>query len=148
MSNLERTLAEVVAALFLIWGTILYLEHRGAAACVKADVIAAAKQQGRNEAKAETDAQTINQEAIDHDKAIAAAPEPTPVLLCVRKYTTSPLSSAAAPKPISDGATDSPTADSPATGDNPAPDLAKIGQLADAQIIELQSYVRNVCLVR
>ena len=32
--------------------------------------------------------------------------------------------------------------------DDPGPDLVKIGQGADAQIAELQDYIKRVCMVR
>lgn len=148
MSNLERTIAEVVAALFLIWGTILYLEHRGAAACVKADAVAVQAQETANAVKAAVDTQTINNEAQTYVQAIAAAPDPTPALVCVRRVTLATVPSAQSPQPVSHAGTDSPKADSPPVGDDPGPDLAKIGQAADAQITELQDYVRKVCLAK
>jgi len=37
VTGLERIAAEVLAALFLIWGTVLYLEHRGAQQCYSAE---------------------------------------------------------------------------------------------------------------
>lgn len=149
MTGLERIAAEVIAALFLVWGTVLYLEHRGAAECVAADRAAVAKQEGRNEARAASDTQEINQEAKAYHDAITAVPDPTPALVCVRKYAAPrTLSAAEAAQPVRNGAPDHPKTDQPPAGDDPGPDLAKIGQGADAQIVELQDYVRDVCRPR
>src|SRR5882672_4207562 len=135
MTGIERLAAEGIAALFLIWGTVLYLEHRGAQVCLKADATAVQAQETANAIKAATDAQTINQEAIDHAKALAAAPDPTPALVCVRKYATPrALSAPEVAQPVSHGAPDGAKADQSPVGDDPGPDLAKIGQAADAQI--------------
>jgi hypothetical protein len=147
MSNLERTIAEAVAALFLIWGGILYLEHRGAAACVQADTVAAAKQEGRNEAQAATDAKTLNQEAQTYHEAVSAAPDPSPALVCVRKYPAPrPVSATATARPRNDGPTDLPKADSP--GFDPGPRLTPIGREADARVTYLEHYITDVCLTR
>lgn len=148
MTGIERIAAEVIAALFLVWGTVLYLEHRGAAACVAADRAAVAKQEGRNEAKAASDTQEINQEAKAYHDAITAVPDPTPALVCVRRITVAAMPPARAAQPVRDGAPDHPKTDQPPAGDDPGPDLAKIGQAADAQIVELQDYVRDVCRPR
>ena len=111
------------------------------------DAHAVAKQEARQGAQQAKDTIAINQEAIDHDKAIAAAPDPTPVLLCVRKYAApKPLSAAA---PAAGGvvpAPDVPKADS--GGFDPGPKLTPIGRAADADVVRWQSYVRDVCLVR
>jgi hypothetical protein len=151
MSNLERTIAEAVAALFLIWGGILYLEHRGAAACVQADTVAAAKQEGRNEAQGQQDSKTITQEAQAHADAISADPIPTPAVICVRQYASpGPLLPAAAAGPRGHGQAALSTADyrpvpSFTGGVDIGKPAAKIGQACDAQVIEAQDYIRDVC---
>jgi hypothetical protein len=122
----------------------VYLEHRGAAACVAADAAAVAKQEAHNAAQAASDTKVINQEASTYHEAVSAAPDPTPALVCVRKYSAPrPVSETATARPRNDGPTDLPTADRP--GFDPGPKLAPIGQEADARVAYLQSYIRDVC---
>jgi hypothetical protein len=142
--NLERIAIEVVAGLLLVWGTVMYLEHRGAAQCRAADAAAVATQEAHNAAQAATDAKTLNHEASTYHEAVSAAPAPTPALVCVRKYTAPrPLSETATAKPRNDGPTDLPKADS--GGFDPGPKLTPIGREADARVTYLQSYITDVC---
>lgn len=147
MTGIERTIIEILVGLAVAGGLVLYLEHRGAQGCLNENKAQVAQQETHNEVKAATDAQTINQEALDHAKAIAAAPDPTPALVCVRKYAAPrPLSTPTAPEPVRHDPADSRKADQPPATDDPGPDLVKIGQGADAQIAELQDYIKKVCL--
>jgi len=146
MTNIERLIIEILAGVALAGGLILYFEHRGAQACLKADAAAAQKQETHNEVKAALDAQTINQEAKTYAQAVAVAPDPTPALVCVRKYQTRPLSETATARPRNDGPTDLPKADSP--GFDPGPRLTPIGREADARVAYLQNYIAQVCLTR
>jgi hypothetical protein len=147
MTGIERMAIEVLGALFLVWGTVLYLEHRGAAACVAADASAITKQEAHNAAQAASDTKEINQEASTYHEALAAPADPTPALVCVRKY--------AAPRPVSETATAGPRADGPAqlpkanSGSfDPGPKLTPIGQEADARVAALQDYITRVCLAK
>lgn len=144
MTSLERTAAEIVAGLLLILGFALWERHKGSTDCREADKVAVASQEAANAVTEKTDAQTLNQEAIDHAKALAAAPDPTPVLQCVRYYQAPALSKTTPAKPGSDAAPNLPKAVGPSF--DPAPSVGKIGQAADAQIIELQDFIRRVCL--
>lgn len=147
MTGIERIAAEVVAALFLVWGTVLYLEHRGAASCVAADNAAVAKQEAHNEAQEATDAKAINQEAQTYHEALRATPDPTPALVCVRKYAAPrAVSETATARPGYDGPTDLPTPDR--QGFDPGPRLTPIGLEADARVTYLQDYISRVCLTR
>lgn len=142
--NIERIAIEVIAGLCLVWGTVMYLEHRGAAQCRAADAIAVASQEARNEAKAATDAKTLNQEASTYHEAVSAAPAPTPALVCVRKYAAPrPLSETATPRPRDDGPTDLSGPDR--QGFDPGPKLTPIGREADARVTYLQDYISRVC---
>lgn len=119
--------------------------HFGGQSCRLADATAVTKQEAHNEAKAATDAQTINQEAQTYHAATTAAPDPTPALVCVRKYTAPrPLSETATARPRDDGPTDLPAPDRP--GFDPGPKLAPIGREADARVTYLQNYIARVCL--
>lgn len=147
MTHLERLAIEIIAGLLLVWGTVAYLEHRGAAACKAADAIAVTAQEARNEAKAATDAKTLNQEAQTYHEAVSAAPDPSPALVCVRKYPAPrPVSETATARPRNDGPTDLPKADSP--GFDPGPRLTPIGREADARVTYLEHYITDVCLTR
>lgn len=119
--------------------------HFGGLSCRLGDATAVTRQEAHNEAQAATDTKAINQEAIDHAKALSAVPDPTPALICVRQYSTPrPVSQTTAPRGISDAPAALPEPSSP--GFDPGPELAKIGQAADAQVIELQDYITKVCL--
>lgn len=154
MSNLERTILEVAAALFLIWGTVAYLEHRGAAACLNADKAADTKQEGRNEAQGVQDSKTITQEAQTHADAISADPMPTPAVICVREYPAPrPLLPTTAAGSNGHGQAPLPAADyrpvlNFAGGIDIGKPAAKIGQACDAQISEAQAYITDVCRPR
>lgn len=149
MTALERIAAEVVGALLLIWGTVAYLEHRGAAACRQANVVAEAKQVGHEEAKAASDATTINIEAKTYAQTLAA-PDPVDsphVSLC--HYTPS-VPGAAGTAAAGPGAHE--TAGSRSADQGPpkdlGPPLVKVGIDSDAQVRGLQDYIAKVCLVR
>jgi hypothetical protein len=146
VTKLETSLICVIVIILICVGFAFFFEHRGAVACVNADKAAVASQETREAVKAATDAQTINQEASTHHEALTAAPDPTPALVCVRKYETRPLSSPATPEPPSHAAPQLPKPDS--AGFDPGPKLTPIGQAADAQVIELQDYIRRVCLTK
>lgn len=143
--NIERIAIEVIAGLCLVWGTVMYLEHRGAAQCRAADAAAITKQEAHNEAQATLDTQIINQEAQAHAQALSADPLPTPALNCVR-IAPRALPQAPTAQPVRHDPADGGKADRPAVGDDPGPDLGRIGKAADAQIVELQSYIHDVCL--
>lgn len=149
MSGIERIGIEIVAAVFLIWGTVLYLEHRGAAACVKADTVAQAKQEGRNEAQTTEDAQTLTEEGKAHAAALTAPADPTPAVICVRQYTLarSALLPASAAEPGGHGGPKLPAANQrpPEPVADIGQSLAKVGQACDATTKELQAYIRDIC---
>lgn len=48
MTNIERTLAEVVVGIILLFGTAIYLEHRGAQSCLNAEAAVVAKAETHN----------------------------------------------------------------------------------------------------
>lgn len=148
MTAIERTLIEIVGGLLLIWGTVLYLEHRGAAACKAADKTAVVAQEAHNEAKAVTDAQTINQEVLTHAQALSLPAIAVPALRCVRVDPATPtLPKTAAAEPRSDGASNVPAPTGPsAQSFDPGPVVGKIGQACDAQVVELQDWIRRVAL--
>lgn len=147
MTGLERIAVEAVAALFLIWGTVLYLEHRGAAQCVAADRDAVAKQEGHNEAKAASDTKEINQEAKAYAQ-VRAAPDPINVphvSLC--KYTPAgAVPQAATARPIPNAAAPSGKPDPLSPPSDVGPPLVKVGVDSDAQVLGLQDYISRVCL--
>jgi hypothetical protein len=151
MTQIERLALEIIAGLLLVWGTVAFLEHRGATACLQANTVATAKQEGRNEAQGQQDAKTITQEAQTHAVAISADPMPTPAVICVRQYASpGPLLSATATGPSGHGQAALSTADyrpslNFAGGVDIGKPAAKIGQACDAQIADAQDYITNVC---
>lgn len=118
--------------------------HFGGQSCRLADVTAVAKQEAHNEAQAAKDTKTINQEASTYHAAISAPTDPTPALVCVRKYAAPrPLSETATARPAHDGPTDLPASDRP--GFDPGPTLTPIGREADARVTYLQAYITDLC---
>lgn len=135
--------AAIIFAVFVGWSWGMY--HYGTLQTKLTEATAVAKQEARSEVQEAKDTVTINQEAIAHDQAIAAAPDPTPALVCVRKYAAPKPVPAAAGAPIRVAATaELPKADSP--GFDPGPKLTPIGRSADADIVRLQAYIVHVCL--
>lgn len=146
MTSIQRIGIEVIAGLLLIWGTVLYIEHRGAQACINENKAAVVKQEAHNEAKAKTDADTINQEAQTYH-ATLAAPDPIDaphVSLC--HYTPSTVPSTPAPRSLPHEVAPSGRADS--SHPDVGPPLVKAGIDSDAQVRGLQDYITRVCLVR
>lgn len=144
MTGLERTLAEILGVILLIGGFALWERHKGAVSCEDHDKAAVASQVVHNATVAKTDTQIINSEAVAHAQAVAAQPDPTPILSCVQYLAPRPLPKATAPEPASHAAPELPKAAGPSF--DPAPAVAKLGQAADAQVAELQDYITRVCL--
>lgn len=109
------------------------------------DEKAVVKQQQQEAARTTADEGINQQIEAEHEKAIQSIPDPTPVVVCVRKYVA-PVLGAAAPaaEGVNAAAAVSRTDNQPAQ-DDPGPDLARIGQAADAQVKELQEYVAREC---
>jgi len=143
----SRTLWEILGAVLLVGGFYLYAHHQGAAACVAADVAHEAAEQTHNAAVAATQTAAITQEAQIHAAAIALPALPVPALRCVRiNAAPRPVSKTESPQPGSDAPAVLPVPDSQSF--DPGPQLGRIGRSADAQVVELQSYIRDVCLTR
>lgn len=142
--NLERIAIEVVAGLLLVWGTVMYLEHRGAAQCLKDNAIAVAKQQARNAAQAADDTKTINFEAQAYAHTLAApAPIDSPhVSVCYYKV---PQASPA--RPITQPPDTLRSADPvpPIPGPDIGPSLVRVGRIADALAAQRLDYISRVC---
>lgn len=126
----------------LAWSWFCY--HYGTLSSKLTAATAVEKQVAHDEAQEAKDTAIINQEALDHDKAIAAAPEPTPVLVCVRKYPDPMQTTARAASRVA-RAPDLPKTDHRSF--DPGPALAPLGRAADADIVRLQNYITHVCLV-
>jgi len=146
VTAIERLVLEIAGALFLVWGTVLYLEHRGAAQCRASDMLAAAAQAARNEAQAHDDAKLVNSEAASYAQTLALpAPADSPhVSLC--HYTPASVPQTAAARPRTDEPAADRTADTLAAAPDLGPALVKLGVNADAQMHGLQTYIREVCL--
>lgn len=146
MTNIERIAIEVIAGIVLIWGTVLYLEHRGAQECVAADAAAVQKQETHEAVKGALDAKTINDEAQTFKNTLAA-PDPIDaphVSLC--HYTPSTVPNPPAPRPLPHEAAPSREPDPPHP--DVGPPLVKVGVDSDAQVRALQDYITKVCLVK
>jgi len=148
VTTIERLIAYGVILVMLVIGVPWYFEHRGAAECKAEDKTAVATQEAHNAAQAVNAAVTIAQEDKTHDEALLAPVITSPTLNCVRTYQGRTVLPATKPASISNGPADSPKPNSQPVGDDPSSDLKAIGRAADAQIVELQDYIKNVCLVK
>lgn len=159
MTRLEVILALIVVILAGLLSLVLYERHEGAQACLQADAAAVAKQIAKNTETAVHD----SQEVLNEKAQLAAAqlqPVDVPVVrLC--RYTPQ-SGTVLAPGPAGsapDGKTAGTAEDlrSAVSGHGgpvgvlqSGPDVAKplvtIGRDSDAQVSELQAYIKNVCL--
>jgi hypothetical protein len=139
---------EVALAILLVFGFALYERHQGAQRCVVADKAAVAKDEQKAASDYAKGVTTVFQEASTYDAAIhVPVDHPLHVSLC------SPRSGPAAqdPAPAQERDAAAPvraeSAQQPVQRDI-GPELLTIGRDADAQVIALQSYIRDVCPVR
>lgn len=148
-STLEIKLIAALVAVFAIFGIGVYLEHRGASACVAADKVQVADQTAHKASVEAVDAVIVTQEKQTYDETVdRPLVRPITVQLC----DAAPAIVPAAPTPgrQPDAAPTStevhrePVVPSATLG----PGLQRTGQQADAEIIALQSYIRDVCLKR
>lgn len=144
MTSLERLALEIVAGVVLVIATVLYLEHRGAAACKAADVEAVTKQETINEAKESKAIIEITDEDKTYHEAVTAPVDAPVVRVCrnqaspVLPTTTSPSGPNVQP-PIRTELIEGPDIGKP---------ILTEGRNADAQVKALQEYVTKVCLAR
>jgi hypothetical protein len=143
MTKLEIILGAVVLGLiaFIAWS--FWERHEGSVSCIDADKVAVATQEAHNAAILVNQQQTIAQEKKAYEDALLQPVAAPVVRLCIPAGTL-PQTIHAAP-----GAHAAPAL--PAGGPiNPVPDvgrpLMQQGHDADAQVIALQDYIKNVCL--
>lgn len=141
-------LIEILLAALLIFGFALFERYEGGKSCRTADVRASVQQQAHNAQLQAQGTTTIFQEVHDYHEAIAA-PITRPVALRVCPHPDSVLPAPAtgqdrhAEPPVSE-----PSHHDPMPAEPYGPELQEVGRDADAQIAELQDYIRKVCLVR
>ena len=136
-----------IIALFAGWSFLCY--HFGSESYRLKDATLAAKQEAAQINKTTQEAAVIVQEGKTYESDVNLQPIPAPI---VRVCYTSPteVSKASPAKPGSDGSPSVPAEDyrpvEPHILTVDTAPIAKIGQLADAQVKELQAYVRDVYL--
>jgi hypothetical protein len=140
---------EVLLAAALLLAFTLYERHQGAQSCVRADNAAVA----RDEQKAASDyakgVTTVFQEASTYDAAIhAPVDRPIHVSVCQPSRGSTP-----AQDPTPAGVADAAPAVRTASEADPVqrdvgPELQAVGRDANAEVIGLQGYIREVCPVR
>lgn len=147
MTGIERIAIEAIVALFLVWGTVVYLEHRGAAECRAADAAAVTKQEARNAAQAADDAKTINIEAKTyHDTLSAPAPIDSPhISVCYYKAAAVPQAIPARSNPHAADPLRSPDPLPAVPGPDIGPELVRLGRIADALSTQRRDYIIRVC---
>jgi hypothetical protein len=145
--DLERIAIEITAAVLLIVGTVLYLEHRGAAKCVAADAAAVQQQQTHKAVKSATDAQTINQEAKTYAQALLDPIAAPVVRVRYLPARTVPSPRPAGPLPAS-ACLPGPSPPDPVPGPDIGRPLVQLGHDADSQVSALWDYIDRVCRVR
>ena len=162
----HRGFCEIVATvLILALAGAAAVEHErgiGAVKCEQKNTDALVAEQVRDGVRAGLDAAAINQQAKTYAAAIVPSSYilPGPVRVCVER-TPSQLSKAATPGRVGNGPPDVPSPDRGAAARRGAPGpggggelagsadvgkpLENVGRHADAQVAELQAYVRDVC---
>jgi hypothetical protein len=123
----------------------------GARQCTSANTEARVAELVRDATQRATDADAINQQARNYvaylDYPAAGPVFAPPVFLCPAPGARRELSAAAPPGRVRDGAAELPGADRGRAGAGPeiGKPLGIVGRHADAQVIELQAYIRDVC---
>lgn len=149
LSQFEERLIWVAIVIVIIMGFTWHERHVGAEQCIQRDQKATATQETHNAAVLAQGVTTVYQEATDYNDAISApVARPVHVRVC-ESPAPSPVPDPAAAGPVSDGSPPLPGSDhaAPVPSDI-GPELQAVGRDADAQIVELQDYVRRVCSVR
>ena len=144
MTAIERVIAYGLILAMLVIGVPWYFEHRGAKECKAEDKTAVTKQEAHNVDVAKTDTATnVKIEDTLHEAQIA--PIATPVVrLCY--YKANPVPN---PTPTAGGSNVAPSVrEEPVAGPDIGRPILIQGRNADAEITGLQTYIKNVCLVR
>ncbi len=149
LTQLEERLIWIVVIALVIVGFAWHERSLGAAKCIQADERAAATQEGHNATILAQGVTTVYQEASEYHEAVSA-PIARPVHVVCEPSHPSLMSQAATTRPVSDGTPALPGSDhsAPVPDESLGPELQAVGRDADAQVRELQDYVRRVCLVR
>lgn len=148
-TTLEIRLIGCLAAVMVIFGLGIYLEHRGASKCVAADKVAVAVETQHKAAVEAVDAVAVTQEKQTYDQAVdRPLVRPINVSLCGAETPVVPTAPTSRSRPDAAPASAAVHRDSVVPGPNIGPGLQRTGQQADAQIIALQAYIQNVCLKR
>jgi len=147
MTSIERTFAEIAAALLLFGLFVIYLEHRGAEACLNKDASVAAHQEEQTAVKTAlaTNTITIERDAYVEAKLVPVADAPD--VTCVR-HTPGAVLQTTATGPGDDGRLRLPARDSGPVELSPhiAENTIAIGRDANAQVKALKDYIYKVCL--
>jgi len=140
---------EAVLAILLIIGFALYERHQGARSCEVNDKAAVAKDEQKAASDYAKGVTTVFQEAATYDAAIRAPVDrPIHVGLC-QPSRRGPAAQDPAPSPGADAAAPVRAASAPdPVQRDVGPELLTVGRDANAQVIALQSYIRDVCPVR
>lgn len=146
MTKLETTLICVIVFILITVGFAFYFEHRGAVECKAADTAAVTKQEAHTQAQETAATVELTKEDTTYHAALAAPALPSPAIACVRVTNNRPVLPTPATASRPDASADLPKADSASF--DPTPKLTPVGRDADAQVIALQAYITNVCLVR
>jgi hypothetical protein len=148
-SALEIRLIGALVTLVAIIGILAYFEHRGAEKCVAENNVQVAQQTAHKATVEAVDAVLVAQQKKVYDEAVdRPLVRPIALSLCSTATPVVPAAPAARPKP--DAAPTSPAVhrEPVVPGATIGPGLQRTGQQADAQIVALQSYIRDVCLKR
>lgn len=149
LTQLEERIIWIAIVVVVIIGFAWHERHLGAEKCIQGDEKAAAIQEAHNADILSRGTTTVFQEAAEYHEAIAT-PVAHPVRVMCESPRTHEVPAAAASGPVSNGAASLPGPDhsAPVPDQSIGPELQAVGRDADAQIIELQDYIRRVCSVR
>lgn len=149
MSSIERLAIEIIAGLLLVWGTVAYLEHRGAAKCYAAEAQVVAKAETRN-TQVETAGKVANAQAeTKYDDTISQPLAPVPALPSSLSAQACP-SAMPSPRRVTVASDYRPTIRAPETPSLVPPSWSEFersdvqdGRDADAEVIYLQTLLAN-----
>lgn len=142
--------AILIIALLALGGFAWHERGVGAVKCLQADATATAVQEAHNVAVQAQGTTTVYQEASDYHEAVSAPiARPVRLRLC-QPSVARPVSDSTPARSDRDGTATLRGADhSDSMPNEPGgPELQAVGRDANAQIAELQDYVRKVCSAR
>jgi hypothetical protein len=148
-STLEIRLIGALVALVGVIGLLAYFEHRGAEKCIAANNVKVAQQTAHKATVEAVDVVLVQQEKKTYDETVdRPLVRPISLSLCDTTPAVVPTAATARPEPHAAPASPAVHREAAVPGATLGPGLQMTGKQADAQIVALQAYIRDVCLKR